>query len=83
MAYFSSATESMDWATQNCDLCRHQDGPDAGSVCAVWLLHLLRNYDQCAHSDAARAYADCLGTLIPRTRDGLGNERCLMFIAKE
>ena len=78
MAYFSSGTESMYWATQNCDLCQHQDGG-----CAVWLLHLLHNYDQCRDTHVARVFEKCLSALIPRKPDGRGNERCTMFLAKE
>ena len=83
MAYFSSGAEGMDWESENCDRCRHQDGPEGDSHCAVFLLQMLHNYDQFGETPAGVAYAECLSTLIPRTQDGLGNERCLMFIAKE
>ena len=73
MAYFSNSTESMDYEEKHCSNCVHQKLDDGG--CAVWLLHLIYNYDECNKKDSF------LHVLIPRTKDGLGNEQCEMFHA--
>ena len=70
MGYFSNGTEGMDYEYKYCDHCVHQDDP-----CAVWLAHLVKNYDECNNKDSI------LHMLIPRSKDGF-NERCLMFKQK-
>lgn len=68
MGYFSNGTEGMDYEAQWCDHCLHRDG------CAVWMAHTLYNYKECNNPDSI------LHILIPLTEDGLGNERCTMFV---
>lgn len=78
MAYFPSGSSGMDYQAQWCDRCEHDrkyretgDGPG----CPVWALHLLWNYDACCNEEKDGV----LHSFIPRTRDGLGNEQCVMF----
>lgn len=70
MGYFSNGTEGMLYEEHWCDRCEHQDG------CAVWLAHSLYNYDECNNEKSI------LHLLIPRSKNKLDNERCLMFIEK-
>ena len=74
MGYFSSGTEGMDYEARYCDRCLHQKPDDDG--CAVWLAHMIAiaNYAECNKPDSV------LHVLIPRTKNGLGNEQCRMFI---
>ena len=39
----------------------------------VWLAHLERNYEECNNDKSI------LHIFIPRTKDGLGNEKCKML----
>lgn len=73
MGYFSNGTEGMMYESEFCSRCVHQNGPDGESGCAVWLLHMLHNYEECNKPDSF------LHTLIPRRKDDLGNEQCAMF----
>lgn len=66
MGYFSNGTEGEMYESQYCDRCIHQDDP-----CAVWLLHMLHNYDECNNDKSM------LHVLIPRK--GIENEQCAMF----
>ena len=77
MGYFSNGTEGEMYEEQYCNRCIHQNGPDGESGCAVMLAHLLWNYDECNND------ASILDTLIPRSPDGVGNEKCTMFWDKE
>jgi len=74
MAYFSNGCEGDSFRAANCDRCVHDE------TCAVWLVHLLHNYDQFPEhaktpeaKGAAEQTRNILGTLIP---DG---EDCTMF----
>jgi hypothetical protein len=71
MGYFSNGTEGMEYEAQYCDRCVHQKPDDGG--CAVWLAHMLHNYDECNNNDSI------LHLLIPRTDGGLTNGQCAMF----
>ena len=74
MAYFSNGTEGDMYREHFCDRCVHQpaaDGPD----CPIWDAHLAWNGDQ--HKNIA--VKDILSALIPRSEDGLRNERCRFF----
>jgi hypothetical protein len=73
MGYFSNGTEGMDYEDRYCSKCVHHK-PDEGG-CAVWLAHMLKNYEECNKDDSI------LHILIPRTKDGLGNQLCTMFHA--
>lgn len=73
MAYFSNGTEGEMYAEEYCDRCIH--GPlHSDDTCAVWDAHLFHNYEECNKKDSI------LHELIPRSKDGLGNEQCRMFI---
>lgn len=69
MGYFSNGTEGEMYQERWCSRCLHHKG------CAVWLLHLLHNYDECNKPDSF------LHTLIPCSEEGVGNEKCTMFVA--
>ena len=70
MGYFSNGTEGDMYREQYCSRCEHDQNND----CAVLLAHLLYNYDDCNNEKSI------LHLLIPRRKDGLGNEQCKMFI---
>lgn len=74
MGYFPNGTASMDYEERYCSRCAHHDGPDGESGCAIWLAHLIHNYDECNNKDSI------LHLLIPLSEDGLGNEQCELFI---
>jgi hypothetical protein len=82
MAYFPNGTSGMCYEEQFCSNCVHQNGPDGESGCAIWLLHMLYNYDQCGKGKTARTVKSFLGSLIPESKDGLGAEQCSMFAPK-
>ena len=71
MGYFPNGSAGMDYAAEYCARCVHE------KHCTVWLAHLLRNYEECNKKNSI------LHILIPKTKDGLGNEACTMFYAKE
>jgi hypothetical protein len=62
----------MDYEERYCSRCVHHTDPDDGG-CPVFLAHLLHNYEECNNEDSI------LHLLIPRRKDGLGNEQCAMF----
>lgn len=70
MGYFANGTEGDLYESFYCCDCIHYDN------CAVWDAHMLHNYKECNKSDSI------LHMLIPRSKDGIGNEKCLMFIEK-
>ena len=72
MGYFANGSEGTDYEQQYCERCYHQNRGLGG--CAVWLAHLLYNYDQ--HTELR----DALDLLIPRQADGIGNAECAMFL---
>lgn len=80
MGYFPNASAWDDWAKDNCDQCENcytiepgEAGYDVERNCPIELAHLIFNYDE-RNNDAS-----ILDHLIPRTKDGLGNEQCKMF----
>lgn len=73
MGYFSNGESGRAYQEQYCHRCVHwPPNPDDGG-CSVWLLHMIRNYEDCNDDSSP------LHTLIPRSKDGLSNERCTMF----
>ena len=70
--YFSNGSEGMDYEARWCDRCVNQ-GPADGPGCWIWGEHMMHNYEDCnkPHSIMHR--------LIPRSADGLDNEKCVMF----
>ena len=75
MGYFSNGTEGMDYEARWCNRCQHEGPPD-GPGCVVWLAHILHNYKECNKKDSI------LHLLIPRSKDGLSNEQCAMFVER-
>jgi len=73
MGYFSNGTEGDMYEAEYCQRCIHYEDPN-GDGCMVWLAHLVHNYDECNKPDSI------LHLLIPRSKDGPGNDRCKMFI---
>ena len=76
MGYFPNGTSGEMYESTFCTNCAHQKPNDGG--CAVWMLHLVYNYDQFKDEKVA----NILDALIPRTADKLGNEECKMFARK-
>jgi len=70
MGYFSNGTEGEMYQNRWCDNCIHNKEDN----CRVWFAHQLYNYDECNNDKSI------LPLLIPRTKDGLDNEQCLMFV---
>ena len=75
MAYFSNGTEGEIYQEQYCYRCQNWNDEKG---CPIMDLHLLWNYD--AIDEPAKEMA--LDTFIPRSKDGIGNEQCLMFKEK-
>jgi hypothetical protein len=72
MGYFSNGTEGECYYEEYCDRCIHNDANRP--YCMVWQLHKEMNYDECNKPESI------LHRLIPRSEDGMGNKRCVMFI---
>lgn len=78
MGYFSNGTEGAMYEEEYCERCIH--GSDSESLCPVWSMHMLLNYDLCnAPDDNPGRIA--LDMLIPRK--GIHNEQCTMFVRVE
>lgn len=75
MAYFSNGTEGSLYEQDYCSKCVHRNGADGKSGCAVWLAHLLFNYDLCNSETPGKTILDML---IPVREDGFAGE-CAMF----
>lgn len=71
MGYFSNGTEGRIYEATYCAKCVHSE-----NGCAVWDAHFLRNYEECNNENSI------LHLLIPQSKDGLRNEKCLMFWPK-
>jgi len=74
MGYFPNGTAGMDYGARWCDHCVHNPTDPEAEGCAVWLSHLLYNYDECNNDKSI------LDALIPRSESGLNNEQCKMFL---
>ena len=72
MAYFSNGTEGMDYVDQWCSNCVHDENED----CPIWNAHLQFSYGAEGQAESI------LNMLIPRSKDGLSNEQCTMFLRK-
>jgi hypothetical protein len=70
MAYFPNGTASEMYYDKYCSRCKFDRG---ANECAIWLLHLLHNYEECNKEDSF------LHHLIPRCKDALDNEQCKFF----
>lgn len=76
MGYFSNGTEGQCYEQTYCADCVHERGPDGDGGCPVWHAHMLHNYDDCNNEGSI------LHILIPRSKGGVGNEKCAMFHKK-
>jgi hypothetical protein len=81
MGYFPNGSAGMDYEAKFCEKCVHY-GPKDGPGCPVFLLHLLWNYDAVGKS-RSKIKEEALNSFIQRTKDGLGNEKCRMFVPME
>lgn len=70
MGYFSNGTEGELYQHKYCNRCIHDQNED----CPIWFMHLV-------HNGSGGAIGDILNTFIPR--EGIYNEKCVMFIPKE
>jgi len=78
MGYFSNGTEGEYYRSAYCENCIH----DINNDCPIWNLHLLWNYEAVGtNKDEDKELA--LEMFIPRSKNGLNNEQCKMFIKKE
>jgi hypothetical protein len=78
MGYFANGTEACGYQEQYCINCKNwtkREG-DYGEGCPIWDMHLMDNYDLCNIKD------NYLNKLIPRSENGLSNEKCVMFLPK-
>ena len=66
MGYFSNGCEGHGYRWRWCDHCAN----DVDQNCKIWLDHILHNYEQ-PETDLMKN--------IPRTADGLGNQKCKAF----
>lgn len=71
MGYFPNGTAGESYHEEYCANCIH-DQQEGG--CPIWFLHGLHNYEECNKKDSF------LHVLIPRSKDGLGNGICSMFL---
>lgn len=69
MGYFSNGTEGMCYQEKYCDKCYWGD-----KACAIWFAHMEYNYEECNNDKSI------LNMLIPRSKDGLSNEKCKGFV---
>lgn len=70
MGYFPNGSAGEYYENKYCSRCIHyKDKP----ACAVWELHLFRNYDACNDESSP------LHVLIPISKDCCHNLQCRMF----
>ena len=73
MGYFSNGSEGATYEENVCARCAHGQNPEDG--CAVWLAHLMYNYDQSKNPELK----DVLSLLIPESNVPGYNDFCTMF----
>ena len=79
MAYFSNGTEGRNYEAAYCVKCVNFRDNGSGSLgCSIMDAHAFANYDQL--KDGEGNLKTVLNILIPRGKDGLGNEQCSMFL---
>jgi hypothetical protein len=76
MGYFSNGAEGEMYEEEYCNRCIHGPEQNPDSMCTVWSLHMLLNYELCNAPDNNPGRI-ALDMLIPR-RD-IHNEQCTMF----
>lgn len=75
MGYFSNSDEGLAFESRWCNRCVHEERNGTG--CHVMLVHLLFAYGATPEQEKV------LDVLIPRSKDGLSNNQCSMFIDAE
>ena len=70
MGYFSNGTEGMMYEGGYCAKCVHNH-PEYSCPCLE--AHMLWNYEECNNENSI------LHKMIPRGKDGVGNEECIFF----
>jgi hypothetical protein len=78
MGYFANGSEGISYMEQWCSHCSNCGDDKYEFGCSVWDLHTLFQGDRDSSPDGGPV-GRTLDALIPRTEDGLGNERCTMF----
>jgi hypothetical protein len=76
MGYFSNGTEGEMYYETYCANCIHNGDEENDPYCPVWAAHKDYNYRDCNDKSSI------LHILIPRSKDGLDNEQCTMFLRK-
>ena len=77
MGYFSNGTEGLMYEERYCARCVH----DNKGTCPVLVAHLLFAYELC--NEKVHPGKVMLDMLIPLSKDGCGNEQCVMFVEKD
>ncbi len=77
MGYFANGTEGEIYEEKYCERCVH----DRDEMCPVWFLHFTYNYKAVGRNTDPDLEI-VLNSLIPRSKAGLSNEQCTMFIEK-
>lgn len=80
MGYFSNMTEWECWASSNCFKCQHWPKGEDDPGCPIEMAHMVYNYELC--NEDSNPGKQILDMLIPPAKDGLGNRKCAMFIAR-
>ena len=74
MGYFSNGTEGLMYEEEYCEKCIHGQSEDGCVKCPLWGMQYDHNYEECNKPDSL------LHELIPRGKDGLFNDQCVMFV---
>ena len=77
MGYFSNNTEGDAYWMKYCSKCAHERTGGEIVNCPIWTAHMLWAGDECDKPDSI------LHKMIPRTKDSLGNEKCIFYQGKE
>jgi len=80
MGYFPNMTSWEYWARDNCFKCHHWPKDDDAPPCEVEMAHQLYSYELCNRDDDPGKVI--LDMLIPTSKDGTGNDKCAMFVAR-
>lgn len=73
MGYFSNGSEGDGYFEHYCSRCLHDN--EAKEIhCPIWSAHLSDNYKSCNDKTSI------LRLMIPRSKDDLSNEQCVMFV---
>lgn len=76
MGYFPNGTSGDIYYEMYCSKCVHEDTEREAAMCPIWLWHMVDNYKECNNE---KSY---LHKVIPRSKDDLDNEQCVMFLER-